>query len=70
MVPLLAFVPLHAPLAAQDVALALDQVSVALPPTVILEGVATNKTVGVPDGWTVSTADDEADPAAPLQVRL
>jgi len=46
VVPLLACVPLQAPLAAHDVALALDQVNVALPPTAIRDGVATNETVG------------------------
>jgi hypothetical protein len=41
-----ACVPLQAPLAAHDVALVLDQVNVALPPTAIRDGAATNETVG------------------------
>jgi hypothetical protein len=50
-------VPLQAPLAAQDVALVLDQVNAALPPTVILDGVATNETVGITDGVTEIVVD-------------
>jgi hypothetical protein len=50
-------VPLHAPLAAQDVALLLDQVNVALPPTVILDGVAANETVGTGGGVTEIVVD-------------
>jgi hypothetical protein len=36
----------------------------------VVDGVAGSVAAGVPDGWTVSMADDEADPAAPLQVRV
>jgi hypothetical protein len=50
VLPLLACVPLQAPLAAHDVALVLDHVNVALPPTAILDGVATNETVGTAGG--------------------
>jgi len=52
MVPLPACAPLQAPLAAQDVALVLDQVNVALPPIVILDGVAASETVGAGGGVT------------------
>ena len=55
VVPLLACVPLQAPLAAHDVALVLDHVNVALPPTVILDGVATNETVGTAGGVPPAT---------------
>jgi len=61
-------VPFHAPLAAQDVALVLDQVKVALPPTVILDGVATNETVGTAGGVTEIVADACEEPVAPTQV--
>jgi hypothetical protein len=56
-VPLPACGPLQAPLAAQEVALVLDQVNAALPPTVILDGVATNETVGIAGGVTETVVD-------------
>jgi hypothetical protein len=68
--PLVARAPVQPPEALQAVAFLVDQLSVALPPEVIVTGVAVNVTVGIPDGWTVSTADDEAEPPPPLQVRV
>ena len=55
VVPLPACVPLQAPLAAHEVALVLDHVNVALPPTVILDGVATKETVGTAGGAPPAT---------------
>jgi hypothetical protein len=69
-VPLVARAPVQPLEALQAVAFLADQLSVELPPEVIVSGVAVNVTVGIPDGWTVSTADDEADPPAPLQVSV
>jgi hypothetical protein len=66
-VPLVASVPLHDPLAAQDVALVDDQVSVALCPTVIEVGVTAMVTVGT-GAVTVKVAVAFALPPAPLQV--
>lgn len=63
--------PVQPPEAMQAVAFLVDQFSMEIPPELMVLGVADNVTAGVPDGWTVSTADDdEADPAAPLQVRV
>jgi hypothetical protein len=56
-VPLPVCVPLQAPLAAQEVALVLDQTKVALPPTTILEGAAANETVGTTGGLTEIVVD-------------
>jgi hypothetical protein len=69
-VPPGACAPVQPPDAEQAVALALDHLSVALPPAAIVAGVAVSVTVGIPDGCTVSTADDAADPPAPVQVRV
>jgi hypothetical protein len=69
-VPLVARVPVQPPEALQAVAFLADQLRVELPPKLMVFGVAVNVTVGIPGGWTVSTADDEADPPAPLQVRV
>jgi hypothetical protein len=68
--PLVPGAPVQPPEALQAVAFLVDQLSVELPPELIVTGVAVNATVGIPDAWTVSTADDEADPPAPLQVRV
>ena len=68
--PLVPRAPVQLPEAMQVVAFLVDQFSTETPPELMVFGVADNVTVGVPDGWTVSTADDEADPAAPLQVRV
>ena len=65
--PLNPLVPLQPPDAAQDVALVLDQVSVAEPPEFTLLGVALSVTVGAA-GATVTVTDCVADPPDPLQV--
>ena len=65
--PLNPLVPLQPPDAAQDVALVLDQVSVAEPPEFTLLGVALSLTVGAA-GSTVTVTDCVADPPDPLQV--
>jgi len=65
--PLNPLVPLQPPDAAQDVALVLDQVSVAEPPEFTLLGVALSLTVGAA-GATVTVTDCVADPPDPLQV--
>ena len=62
--PLLALMPLHAPLAAQTVALLL-QVSVTLPPELTELGVAWNVTLG-PTPTTVSVKFCVASGAIPL----
>ena len=68
-VPLVASVPLHAPLAVQEVALVDDQVSVALWPTVIEVGDTAIVTVGTGGGAvTVKEAVAFALPPAPVQV--
>ena len=66
-VPLVAWVPLQAPLAVQDVAFVEDQVSVALCPSVIDVGLIERVTVGAA-ALTVNVADAVALPPAPLQV--
>jgi len=68
--PLVASAPVHPPDELQAVAFLVDQLSVEVPPKPMVLGVALNVTLGIPDGWTVSTADDEAEPPAPLQVRV
>ena len=66
-VPLVASVPLHAPLAVHDVALVEDQVTVAVCPTVILVGETLIVTVGATGAaFTVSVAVPLADPPAPV----
>ena len=65
--PLNPLVPLQPPDAAQDVALVLDQVSVAEPPEFTLLGVALSVTVGAAPA-TVTVTDCVADPPDPLQV--
>jgi hypothetical protein len=71
MVPLVACVPVHAPLAVQEVALVEDQVSVALCPTMIEVGLTVRVTVGAGvAAVTVKAADALALPPAPVQVRV
>ena len=55
--PLKALLPDQAPEAAQEVALADDQVSVALAPLAIVLGLALKLTVAVGLGLTVTVAD-------------
>ena len=68
-VPLVACVPLQAPLAVQEVAFVEDHVSVALSPTVIEVGLIARVTVGTA-AFTVNSADACALPPAPLQVSV
>lgn len=66
-VPLVAWLPLHAPLAVQDVALVDDQVSLALPPTSTEVGDTEIVTVGA-GLVTVNAAVPLPEPPAPVQV--
>ena len=66
--PLVAWLPLHPPLARHDVEFVLVQVSVALAPARIATGLADRLTVGVPAGMTVTTALPAADPPLPVQL--
>jgi hypothetical protein len=68
-VPLVACVPLHAPLAVQVVALAALQLRGALDPVVTAAGVALNVTVGA-GMVTVTVADCVALPPAPVHVSV
>ncbi len=67
--PLTALVPDQAPDAVQEVALADDQVSVALPPLAMALGPTLNVTVGAAV-LTETVADCAALPPAPLQVNV
>jgi hypothetical protein len=66
--PLVASVPLQAPLAVHEVALVDDHVSVALDPRVIGLGETEIVTVGAAGAFTVSAA--EALPVPPLPVHV
>jgi hypothetical protein len=68
--PLVASEPLHPPDAVQAVALVEVQVSVDALPLVTLEGLALRDTVGAGGAVTVTVADCEADPPAPVQVKV
>jgi hypothetical protein len=61
--------PLHAPLAVQAVALAEDQVSVALCPAEIVVGATAIVTVGA-GGFTMSVAVPFADLPAPEHISV
>ncbi len=65
--PLVAFVPDHAPEAAQLVAFVLVHVSVELPPLATDAGLAVSETVGAAAS-TVIVADAEVLPPLPLQL--
>ena len=62
--------PLQPPLAVQLVALVLLQVSVELPFTAIVVGLADRLTVGVPAGLTVTIELAAALPPVPVQVSV
>ena len=62
--------PLHPPDAVQLVALAEVQVSVDALPLATLVGLALNDTVGAGGAETVTVADCDAEPPAPVQVRV
>jgi hypothetical protein len=68
--PLIAWAPLHPPDAVQLVALAVAQVSVDALPLATLDGLALNDTVGAAGAETVTVADWDAEPPAPVQVRV
>ena len=67
-VPLVARLPLQAPLAVQLVALVEDHVSVEEPPLATLAGAAVSVTVG--SGTTVTVVDALALPPGPEQVSV
>lgn len=69
-VPLVACVPLHAPLAVQAVAFVDDHVRVELPPTVIVVGATAMVTVGAAGVPTVTAAEAFPFPPLPLHDRL
>lgn len=68
------FDPLHAPLAVQEVALVEVQVSIDVPFTATVVGLALNATVGATGGGgfalTVTVAERPVVPPAPVQDRL
>lgn len=68
--PLVACAPLHAPLAVQEVALVLLQVSVEVAPVTTLPGLAESVTVGSGSALTVTVADCAAVPPVPVQVSM
>lgn len=68
--PLIAWTPLHPPDALQLVALVEVQVRVDVPPLETLVGLALKDTVGAAGAETVTVADCEAEPPAPVQVRV
>jgi hypothetical protein len=67
-VPDVPFVPDHAPLAVQDVAFVLDQVSVDDPPDATLDGDPLSETVGA--GAIVTVASLLAEPPVPVHVSV
>jgi hypothetical protein len=67
--PLTALLPLHPPVAEQEVALLADQVSVALPPAVTALGPTLKLTLGAVCE-TVTVADCAALPLGPVQLRV
>ena len=69
-VPLVALAPVHAPEAVQLVAFVEDQVSVEVPPLVMVCGLAEIVTVGAGGGVTVTVTACEALPPAPVQVSV
>jgi hypothetical protein len=62
-------VPLQPPEAAQEVALVEDQVNVEVPPLATVVGLALRVTIGA-GVVTVTVADCEALPPAPVQLRV
>jgi hypothetical protein len=68
-VPLTGSVPLHAPEAVHAVALLADQVTVEVPPLVTLVGLALSEMLGGV-AETVTVADCDAEPPAPVQVSM
>jgi len=68
--PLVAFDPVQAPLAAQLVALVVDQVSVEDPPLDTEAGLALKVTMGAGLAVTVTVTDLEVVPPAPVQAKV
>ena len=69
--PLVALLPLHAPVAEHDVAFVLDQVRVDAPPFDTLTGFALSDTVGAgAPATTLTVTDCDALPPVPLQVSV
>ena len=69
--PLVVLLPVHAPLAVHELALVLDQLSVLLPPELMLAGVAVKLTVGSgATAVTVMAAVCDAVPPLPLHVSV
>jgi hypothetical protein len=68
--PLVAFVPDQAPEAVQEVALLDDQVSMELLPLATVLGLALKLTVALGFELTVTVADCEALPPAPVQFKV
>ena len=70
-VPLVGWLPVHAPEAVHVVALVEDQLKVVLLPLVTLEGLALKFTVGAGvEAVTDTVTDCVADPPAPVQVAV
>jgi len=69
VLPLVALLPDQPPEAVQVVALVEDQVNVELPPLATLVGLALKETVGA-GAVTETVADCDAEPPAPLHVRV
>jgi hypothetical protein len=70
VVPLIACEPFHPPDAVQEVALVEVQLKVEALPLLTLVGLAFNDTVGAGGAETVTVADCDAEPPAPVQVRI
>lgn len=69
--PLVPLLPVQSPLAVQDVAFVVDQVSVLLPGETTVLGLALRLTVGAAGaGLTVTVVVWVALPPAPVQVRV
>jgi hypothetical protein len=68
--PLVASAPDQPPEAVQAVALLEDQVNVDVPPLATLVGLALIETVGAAGAETLTVADCDAEPPAPVHVRV
>jgi hypothetical protein len=66
-VPLVASLPLHAPLAVHDVAFVEDQFKVALPPEAMLDGFAESLTVGAAVSAIANATVLLTEPPPPVQ---
>lgn len=68
--PLVASVPVQAPLAVHEVEFVLDQVSVDAPPAATVVGFAVRVTVGVPAASTVTVTLAGVVPPGPRQLSV